>query len=168
MKDMIYRDDAIEAVCDSVCGIDKCECESFREKEFCLSIKAITSLPSAEAQPSMTEGVREALMRLTMCAREECGMCKYKDECSFDFQYNISTENMHTILDALSGEAVQGWISCSERLPSEEGHYLCCNKGYLPYVGNFRNGRWSDFDCTIVHADAWMPLPEPYKGGGSE
>lgn len=60
---------------------------------------------SAEAEPTMTEDVREALMRLTMCAREECGMCKYKDECGFDFQYNISTENMHTILDALSADA---------------------------------------------------------------
>ena len=56
----------------------------------------------------------------------------------------------------------QGWIPCSERLPSESGYYLCCNNGYLPYVGHFINGRWSDFDCTIVHADAWMPLPKPY------
>ena len=72
---------------------------------------------SAEAEPTMTEEVREALMRLTMCAREECGMCKYKDECGFDFQYKISTDNMNTLADALlrskcevdakSAEAVQ-------------------------------------------------------------
>ena len=39
-------------------------------------------------------------------------MCKYKDECGFDLQYKISTENMNTILDAfISAEAVQGeWI----------------------------------------------------------
>lgn len=55
---------------------------------------------------SRAEEVREALMRLTMCAREECDMCKHKDECGFEFQYNISTENMHTILDALSADAV--------------------------------------------------------------
>jgi len=61
----------------------------------------------ADAVPTMTEKVREALMRLTMCAREECGMCKYKDECGFNFQYNISTENMHTILDALSADAIE-------------------------------------------------------------
>ena len=65
----------------------------------------------AEAKPTMKEDVREALMRLTMCAREECGMCKYKDECGFEFQYNISTENMHTILDALQAEPNTGeWI----------------------------------------------------------
>ena len=63
-----------------------------------------------------------------------------------------------------SADRPQGeWIPCSERLPSESGYYLCCNNGYLPYVGHFINGRWSDFDCTIVHADAWMPLPKPYK-----
>lgn len=67
--------------------------------------------PSADAEPKMTEEVREALMRLTMCAREECGMCKYKDKCGFEFQYNISTENMNTILEALSADAVQGeWV----------------------------------------------------------
>jgi hypothetical protein len=67
----------------------------------------LDTLPSAEAEPKMTEEVREALMRLTMCAREECAMCKYKDECGFDFQYKISTENMNTILDAfISAEAV--------------------------------------------------------------
>ena len=72
--------------------------------------KAIKALPSADAEP-MTEEVREALMRLTMCAREECGMCKYKDKCGFEFQYNISTENMNTILEALPADAVQGeWI----------------------------------------------------------
>lgn len=64
--------------------------------------------PSAEAEQKMTEEVREALMRLTMCAREECGMCKYKDKCGFEFQYNISTENMNTLLEALSADAVQG------------------------------------------------------------
>ena len=35
------------------------------------------------------EREREALMRLTMCAREECVMCKYKDTCDFDFQYEF-------------------------------------------------------------------------------
>ena len=47
------------------------------------------------------EREREALMRLTMCAREECGMCKYKDTCNFEFQYEIATENMNILADAL-------------------------------------------------------------------
>jgi hypothetical protein len=47
------------------------------------------------------EREREALMRLTMCAREECGVCKYKDTCNFEFQYEIATENMNILADAL-------------------------------------------------------------------
>lgn len=90
--DYISRADAIEAVSDSYDFID--------------AIKAIEALPSADAELKMTEEVREALMRLTMCAREECDMCKYKEKCGFEFQYNISTENMNTLLDALSADAV--------------------------------------------------------------
>lgn len=56
---------------------------------------------SAEAEPTITGEVREALMRLTMCAREDCVICKYKDKCNFDFQYEESTKNMNTILDSL-------------------------------------------------------------------
>ena len=47
------------------------------------------------------EREREALMRLTMCAREECRMCKYEDTCDYDFQYNLATESMNILADAL-------------------------------------------------------------------
>ena len=47
------------------------------------------------------EREREALMRLTMCAREECGMCKYEDTCDFDFQYETATRCMNILADAL-------------------------------------------------------------------
>ena len=50
------------------------------------------------------EREREALMRLTMCAREECGMCKYKDTCDFDFQYEIATRCMNILADALNAD----------------------------------------------------------------
>lgn len=104
----------------------------------------------AEAKPTMTEEVREALMRLTMCAREECGMCKYKDECGFDFKYKISTKNMNTILEALSAEAVQGeWVE-----EDEYGDLWVCDQcGFADeYKYNF---------CPICGA-------RMHKGGDSE
>lgn len=52
----------------------------------------------------MTEEVREALMRLTMCAREECQICKHEKECNYSMQYELATENMQIILNALRGE----------------------------------------------------------------
>lgn len=53
-------------------------------------------------RPTLTEDVRVALMRLTMCAREECSICKYVNDCSYDRQCEMATENMHTILNALT------------------------------------------------------------------
>lgn len=52
----------------------------------------------------MTERQREALMRLTMCARNECAMCIYKpkdDRC-----YDIATTCMHILADALGADDV--------------------------------------------------------------
>lgn len=60
------------------------------------------------------------------------------------------------------------WIPCSDRLPSEERHYLCCNKGYLPFIADYYGGQWYDFEREISRVDAWIPLPKPYKGGDGE
>ena len=112
MNDLISRADAIEAVRKLIEEPRQYFTQYNNGIEH--SVKALSALPSADAKPKMTEEVREALMRLTMCAREECGMCKYKDKCGFDFQYKLSTENMHTILDALSDDAVQGEWSATK------------------------------------------------------
>ena len=50
------------------------------------------------------EREREALMRLTMCARDECIMCKYHKEGDFDFQYELATESMNILADALNAD----------------------------------------------------------------
>ena len=75
------------------------------------------------------------------------------------------TKALNMAIEALSADAVQGWIPCSERLPNEERHYLCCNKGYLPFIAHYHDEQWHCFDGTTSHVDAWMPLPTPYKGG---
>lgn len=58
-----------------------------------------------------------------------------------------------------------GWIPCSDRMPKEDGEYLCVSNGefkILPY----RNG---EFYCTCFDAvlrccnssvTRWMPLPD--------
>jgi len=56
--------------------------------------------PTVAPKPIMTEAVREALMRLSMCAREECTICKYENNCGFDKQVEMATDNMHVILNA--------------------------------------------------------------------
>lgn len=95
--------------------------------------------------------------RLMEIIRPMCGKFTYNG-FMIDYQRVMSMIDSAPTIDALSE-----WVPCSERLPSEDGYYLCCNKRYLPYVGHFLNGQWNDFDGTIVHADAWMPLPKPYR-----
>ncbi len=52
------------------------------------------------------------------------------------------------------------WIPVTKRLPEENGGYLVVAKrGYVTtalWVGNAE--KWKEIT-------AWMPLPEPYKGG---
>lgn len=48
------------------------------------------------------EREREALMRLTMCARGECPICKYEEQCdNWDFRMELATKNMNILADAL-------------------------------------------------------------------
>ena len=56
------------------------------------------------------EREREALIRLTMCARRACAICKYEEECEaddFEFQDNLVTENMNILADALRKDELQ-------------------------------------------------------------
>ena len=82
------------------------------------------------------------------------------------------------------------WIPCSERLPERSGAYLVwmqwpCDEEPTASIINYDAdcemfGEWhelyhprtlgyldSDFD-EIKGVIAWMPLPEPYKGGDEE
>lgn len=72
------------------------------------------------------------------------------------------------------------WIPISERLPEEDGQYLITVK-YKPEAdyeniyaehGEWVDGRWDMFcfgHCgEVEEIVAWMPLPEPYKGGGED
>ena len=47
------------------------------------------------------EKEREALMRLTMCARDQCAICKYKDKNTYEDCVEEITDDMHVLMDAL-------------------------------------------------------------------
>ena len=62
--------------------------------------------------------------------------------------------------------SAQQWIPCSERLPKEDGRYLCTykdifygDKNFIDF-GLFDDGQW------IVEPLAWMPLPQPWEIDG--
>lgn len=56
--------------------------------------------------------------------------------------------------------SAQQWIPCSERLPKEDGRYLCTYSAFGTCVdfGLYADGQW------IIEPVAWMPLPGAYKG----
>ncbi len=56
------------------------------------------------------------------------------------------------------------WISVTERLPEEEGRYLITGKRGAVYSLEYEDERW----YGGIEPIAWMPLPEPYKGGEEE
>ena len=68
------------------------------------------------------------------------------------------------------------WIPVSERLPSEKKAVLICDSGGNRFVGKLvltdYGYKWSArlfrVWIDIEDGDAWMPLPEPYKGGEDE
>lgn len=81
---------------------------------------------------------------------------------------------------------VSEWIPCSERLPKEDAGYLVqLNYGIVDVLRwanilekvddydfyNKKHGGWYEYDgewgyCERNEVVAWIPLPEPWKGGG--
>ena len=58
------------------------------------------------------------------------------------------------------------WIPVEERMPEEDGTYLCTLDGELcgieePFTGmcGIEDGIWDEPDCVL----AWRPLPDPYR-----
>ena len=75
-----------------------------------------------------------------------------------------NTQRIYDAINALpSAQSEQRWIPCSERLPEEDGNYLCDFNGHL-YVQMFLNGHfrlYGEIKDNLI--TAWQPLPEPYR-----
>ena len=67
-----------------------------------------------------------------------------------------------------SADRPQGWIPCSERMPTKAGHYLCSfnkpNRIDNIYVdlAYWTGSRWYGYLANEINA--WMPLPSAYQG----
>ena len=76
-------------------------------------------------------------------------------------------EEVRDRLKALpSAQSEQRWIPCSERLP-EPRIDVWCNSDMGQMVGYYDEyaETWYGRDYLELMVTAWMPLPEPYKGG---
>ena len=76
-----------------------------------------------------------------------------------------------------SADRPQEWIPCSERLPEKQTTVLyslegCVSVAFMTdrnYTGETVELHWEDLETGItIYPEAWMPLPEPWKGADDE
>lgn len=65
-------------------------------------------------------------------------------------------------LHAQPAPAVSGWIPVSERMPENDGAYLCWDNRYVTTYA-FIFGAWQANQFVAKNITHWMPLPNPPK-----
>ena len=98
----------------------------------------------------------------------------YKDIREVDAILKCNKEVRIALRNMPSAQPEQRWIPCSERLPTKkteviytlDNHYV--STGYMTdrdYNGDEMELHWEDMESgALIYPEAWMPLPEPYKG----
>lgn len=97
----------------------------------------------------------------------------FESNANIQYQLNKLDEEVKKMADefeeALWQPPAEQWIPCSERLPEEQGYYLVTYDfgGGKRVIGkSFYSELYNRFTTGQKSAiTAWMPLPEPYKGG---
>lgn len=102
----------------------------------------------------------------------------------YDDTYDItihceSLDEQETVSKMLG--RLRGWIPVKKRPPNEKefleaycrnayaAEFIVMIKGATkPTTLYFRDGCWFDSERNYYDVIAWMPLPEPYKGGENE
>ena len=94
---------------------------------------------------------------------------------AFNSYYQGLIKAHKIIADLPTAQPETQWIPCSERLPERADNVIICyKKGYHTLVSTgiylYKFKMWyvdvvGDLRNEVV---AWMPLPEPYKGGDAE
>ena len=94
---------------------------------------------------------------------------------SYRLDYVLEWKKQYFELVEREAGADQGWIPCSERLPEEEEYILLSFASYTGLdIGRYEKDGENDnfypgdeeetYASYGLFVNAWMPLPEPYKG----
>lgn len=91
-----------------------------------------------------------------------------KAEAEWEYPINWQA-SLDMAIEALRcSEKPNSWISCSERLPEDDGWYLCTIKKdetgaiTVSQIRYFEDKGWKAYGHEVM---AWMNEPEPWEGG---
>ena len=95
-------------------------------------------------------------------------MPEFFNEQSLEQQaYQLGWNNaIEAIMENEPTVDIPQWIPCSERLPYSQEDVLCDDDGRVT-IGYYTDEEvgWHDTHSYRIYPTAWMPLPEPWKGG---
>lgn len=118
---------------------------------------------SRENAPEITRSSRDN--KCGECSRRKWYMKGYEDALKEDGVSEAFLEDCKRVAQKYKKDN-DGWIPVEERLPEEDGTYLCTLDGELcgieePFTGmcGIEDRIWDEPDCVL----AWRPLPEPYR-----
>lgn len=187
MIDTIYRDDAIEAVRKIVPIETEIDATLLDKMDV---IVELSELPSADAVHIETyRELYEKYVELKHASAEtvQCDAIskRFISDAILQKISELNAQGEKAIpiarefirfkrfvdgITPIRAETVQGWIPCSERMPSESGTYLTttakgsvCTGHYYANSTDLDDRHWSY--RSRREPIAWMPLPKPYKGG---
>ena len=108
---------------------------------------------------------------MTLISREDAMGAVQDHFNAHGFKGYYDGQQMMDRINALPSAETDGWIPCSERLPSDSEHVIVSvldDHGDTPWkyttVAWLCNGVWiSDNDILYDTAVAWKPLPMPYR-----
>lgn len=94
--------------------------------------------------------------------------CSYCDEYRNEWCEKVTDSPHPDILRDCQyfHEAKTRWILCSVRMPDPDTWVLVSCDEDVTIMAVTEYGEWYFMDGDFTHGkiDAWMPLPEPYKG----
>lgn len=83
---------------------------------------------------------------------------------------NTSTKSTNISTDTSADRPRGEWISVNKKLPDDGKWAIWCNNDGVIEIARFKEDCYNHFypngtSFELEDAVAWMPLPEPYKGG---
>ena len=152
MNDLIYRQDAIDAIDNESRVTDN----KMDLSGLYLAKSMIETLPSADRQDDNRLYIKiyadDEPSRKAEKLYQICGETENQEVAQWLKEYFSSADRS------------TGWIPVSERLPKEYAQYLAYFKNGECYVYWLEDSEWSRSIIELEEIVAWMPLPPPYDG----